>query len=593
MSQNAAYQPISLGAAWTIAGSGEADFALYLPAKGKGEPVLYRERASSLSMPDIGQLRDNGIESFLVRAHDLWRCEQLIESGLEEGLRSSDIPPQAKAGLLHRVGSGIARELVANREEGLDLKRANNYVNNVIVGVQNDPDVSGYLLQMAQHEHSTASHMMVVSALAVMLGAEVYGPDSDALAELGLAGMLHDLGKLSIDAKLLNKQGPLTPGEIQMIQQHPIESVRLLADDAHVSREVRQIILQHHERVDGKGYPIRICGAALSQDAKILSVADAFHAMIGRRSYRRSMPAAEASRMIEREAGTQFDEEIVNCWTNLFGRSWGRVINENTTVLLENPEELPTRHEHRTFVTPAGSFGRRMDRATCREGSMVRCFYAGRLHDVSSSLEEFTAPVQDLSRNGLCIYSPHPTYRGEVIHFLVNRPNRAEWLRGTVMWCRQHSDQVFKTGIRFVERITESQAREKVPVRSLLDLAPMEWKPYSLVVVREGDAAPVKQEPMKQKSHLQSVLEALDNIAAMTRINSEAERTTLTLSMSGEAEVRLKVVDLLARIRSGPALRMLRQMQEDPDDDVRERATCAAAALGLIKPADEMPALAE
>ena len=227
------YKHLSFAAARALADSRDADFAVYLPPPAGHEPVLYREEAAGLSTPDFERLKENGVEFLLVRSDDVAQCEELVEARLGDLLTSPDVVPPEKAEVLHTVGSVLAEGLTGDPGDDQQVQRTSRYVDNVIQGLLDDPAVSPYVLQMAEYERSTASHMMIVSALAVVLGHEVYGADTQALKDLGMAGMLHDLGKLAISPQTLSKTTPLTRQEMRMIEQHPIESVRLLDDAQH------------------------------------------------------------------------------------------------------------------------------------------------------------------------------------------------------------------------------------------------------------------------------------------------------------------------------------------------------------------------
>ena len=111
----------------------------------------------------------------------------------------------------------------------------------------------------------------------------------------------------------------------------------------------RQMIIQHHERVDGQGYPVRVSGADLLQGSRILSLVDTFHAMIGRGFYHGVMTVPEAIRAIERQAARQFDADLVSCWVSLFSRLRADRLAEQRTGPPSNPEEGASRHEHRVF----------------------------------------------------------------------------------------------------------------------------------------------------------------------------------------------------------------------------------------------------
>jgi len=121
---------------------------------------------------------------------------------------------------------------------------------------------------------------------------------------------LHDIGKIGIPDAILNKPGKLTESEFMIIRQHP-EIGGDIVSKVKVFRSVVDIVRHHHERFDGKGYPDKLRGTAISLGARIVSVADAFDAMISMRSYRPSLNVSEAMEEMERCRESQFDPGVV------------------------------------------------------------------------------------------------------------------------------------------------------------------------------------------------------------------------------------------------------------------------------------------
>ncbi|HHO75031.1 MAG TPA: HD domain-containing protein, partial [Deltaproteobacteria bacterium] len=156
----------------------------------------------------------------------------------------------------------------------------------------------------------TAGHSERVADLAVRIG-EVMGLSSQELEMLNKAGLLHDIGKISTPRSILDKKGRLTGEEYLIIKEHPEQGVRILEPIAPY-RDLLPIVLQHHERYDGKGYPDGISGNEISICGRILGVADAFDAMISDRPYRSGMSLRRVLEEMKNEAGRQFDPEVVD-----------------------------------------------------------------------------------------------------------------------------------------------------------------------------------------------------------------------------------------------------------------------------------------
>ena len=161
----------------------------------------------------------------------------------------------------------------------------------------------------------TRGHSERVKYLTLELGRFI-GLDFKELELLEHAAILHDIGKIGIESFILQKQGKLTPKEYGLIQSHPLIGEEILGpiDTLEV---VRQTILQHHERYDGKGYPYGLRAEELSFKARILSVADSFDAMMSARPYRKALSLYDIKEELIVNAGTQFDPYVVESFIEM------------------------------------------------------------------------------------------------------------------------------------------------------------------------------------------------------------------------------------------------------------------------------------
>jgi HD-GYP domain-containing protein (c-di-GMP phosphodiesterase class II) len=162
----------------------------------------------------------------------------------------------------------------------------------------------------------THGHSREVNKYALMLG-EVIGLSKEELIHLSRAALLHDVGKIGIKNGILNKKGRLTEEEWKRMKEHSQKSVEIISsipDFYHC----RRAILHHHERWDGTGYPSGLKGKEIPLEARILAIADAFSAMVSARPYRPAMSYQEALLELKREAGKQFDSELVEAFVAKF-----------------------------------------------------------------------------------------------------------------------------------------------------------------------------------------------------------------------------------------------------------------------------------
>jgi putative nucleotidyltransferase with HDIG domain len=155
-----------------------------------------------------------------------------------------------------------------------------------------------------------SSHCIRVSRLAYQFGSFLRLSDKE-IYNLKVGGFLHDIGKLEIPEEILFKQSALTEEEFSIIKGHVIKGYQMIATYSHLfSKDILDIILQHHERIDGKGYPYQIKGDQINPLAKIVSLCDSFDAITSVRSYKSAYSPEYALKEIERGLGTQFDKEL-------------------------------------------------------------------------------------------------------------------------------------------------------------------------------------------------------------------------------------------------------------------------------------------
>jgi putative nucleotidyltransferase with HDIG domain len=166
------------------------------------------------------------------------------------------------------------------------------------------------LLQMLRaKDPATVGHSAHVAALAVEVG-ERLGLAGDRLRDLRTAGQLHDVGKVAVPAAILSKRGPLDAEEMGVVRTHPIVGAELVRT-AGLPAAAR-FVLEHHERVDGAGYPAGLAGDEISLEGRILHAVDAYAAMTSDRPYRRAMSADEAIAEILSLSDTQFDARVAH-----------------------------------------------------------------------------------------------------------------------------------------------------------------------------------------------------------------------------------------------------------------------------------------
>jgi len=190
------------------------------------------------------------------------------------------------------VGDLRASELVASEEAFLGAR------------------VRALMVRLAAKDTSTEEHTRRVATLAVEIG-EQLGLSRGRLRSLAIGGLLHDIGKLSVPSTILQKPGPLDDLEFAVVKLHPERGRELLTELGGFDESVRRLVLDHHERLDGSGYPRGLRAHDLDLETRILAVCDVYDALVSPRVYRDAWPVERALALLEGDAGTTFDPRCV------------------------------------------------------------------------------------------------------------------------------------------------------------------------------------------------------------------------------------------------------------------------------------------
>jgi HD-GYP domain-containing protein (c-di-GMP phosphodiesterase class II) len=169
----------------------------------------------------------------------------------------------------------------------------------------------------------TRGHSDRVSRGSVMIARQI-GMRGERVEAIRYAGMLHDVGKLGVPTRVLQKTGKLTEEEYAAIQLHPYRGLDIVREIGFLD-EALAGIMHHHERIDGRGYPMGLAGDEIPEFARVLAVADAFDSMTSTRSYRGARPVEEAIAELRKWSGTQFDPAFVDAFVAAIKRDgWQR-----------------------------------------------------------------------------------------------------------------------------------------------------------------------------------------------------------------------------------------------------------------------------
>lgn len=195
-----------------------------------------------------------------------------------------------------RVAEGIQYIYSNSNTENL-AKTTDSITNDLLNAIDSNDAIAIDIGELKTSDEYTFKHSVDVATIAMIL-AKQQGLSRKAIYEIGVAGLLHDLGKTKVPIEILNKPEKLNDNEFEVMKQHSVFGYRMVKDKNEFSTEVALAVLQHHEKINGKGYPLGMTEDQITPYAKILSVADIYDALVTTRPYKQAFSQRDAVEMI-------------------------------------------------------------------------------------------------------------------------------------------------------------------------------------------------------------------------------------------------------------------------------------------------------
>jgi HD-GYP domain-containing protein (c-di-GMP phosphodiesterase class II) len=236
---------------------------------------LYKGAEYPLDNADVERLRTTGIDHLFVR---LESADAYRDYLLKHVLNDASMPAGARVTALREVTRVVFDQALARGKSGELVHAASEFGRGLAAMMSEKSLLFRELFRIVEHDFYTFTHVCNVSTYSVLLAQGMGENDPVRLAELAAAGLLHDIGKRHIPAAILNKTSRLTPTEWDLITRHPTDGYLELSRDGLTWPQL-MVVYQHHERLDGSGYPTGIRGDEIHPWARICSVVDVFDAM--------------------------------------------------------------------------------------------------------------------------------------------------------------------------------------------------------------------------------------------------------------------------------------------------------------------------
>lgn len=235
----------------------------------------------------------------------------------------------------------------------------------IVDSVLNREDYLMDMMEIKSYDNYTYSHSLNVGVLSTMIASELELPRR-RLEDLATCALMHDIGKIDVPIEIINKNGPITDSEFDIIKTHPKKGVERLRKCLTVSSEILPGIHCHHEKIDGSGYPYGYVGNQIPLFGRILAIADVYDALTSHRSYRKAWHPKEALEYIIAGSDSQFDCELVEIFMHLIcAYPLGTIVKlsdgSNAIVMKNHPENVFRPSVKLLEDTPLGEKGTVID----------------------------------------------------------------------------------------------------------------------------------------------------------------------------------------------------------------------------------------
>ena len=286
------------------------DVALYIQSGGKH--ILYKSHGRNFSSQDAARLLENKVEFLFVSPADLEVITSFMENNAERVLNDDTLQAKTKGKIIYQTSLNFVGDIFEHPEKVSDFSRSKRLVENLLNYLASDKDSFNSLESVMSHNYYTFVHSLQVTALSVLLHAEAYLLSHDEMLDVGIGTLLHDFGKIFVSQQILNKEGKLTPAELEAYRSHPEEGYQYLKNKTRISDISLGIVRSHHERNNGNGYPQGLKGPAITRSAQVGAICDVYCTLTIDRSCRKALSSSIALQIMKQEMKGSFNDRLLD-----------------------------------------------------------------------------------------------------------------------------------------------------------------------------------------------------------------------------------------------------------------------------------------
>ena len=285
------------------------------------EDSLFVPAEVAIKTKDIDRLKKWGIDEVITEGHKI--NDDFLQQG-DSGVLHGILSAGADTEVLKIYTFAVSRlETLFNAirvgEEKIDKEEIDTIIGKVLPAIrEKKEEMLSFIILSGQNESSLPVSSVNCMILSVIIGLEIKLP-APKLFNLSVAALLHDIGMMKIPDVIIKKKGNLEEQERKLLNTHPLYSYKIITENLKYPKEIGSVASQHHERWDGLGYPGQISGKEIHLYSRIITVADAFEAMVSKRPYRNSMIGYQAMRQLLNDNSRRFDSNVLKVFIKTMG----------------------------------------------------------------------------------------------------------------------------------------------------------------------------------------------------------------------------------------------------------------------------------
>ncbi len=295
----------------TLRGASELPFDLYLPGEGRSRLVLYRNRRHAIADSDLERLMQRGVRTLYIAQGDSTTYREYLRDTF---LKNDGIAPLLRYQVLREATRAVLTEALTKGDHESAVKITGDLSKDMVHAVCDSQTALTDLLRVMSHDYSVFTHAINVATNCLLLARQLGINNQPELLEIGQGALLHDIGVQYVPRQIMEKKGKLTDRERRLMQEHPIHGFKELRRREDLTWGQLMMVYSHHERCDGRGYPVGLVQSEIHEYARLCAIADVYQAICRDRPYRRASRWRDALEYLDRQAGRGFDEEMMRCW---------------------------------------------------------------------------------------------------------------------------------------------------------------------------------------------------------------------------------------------------------------------------------------